>query len=191
VASATGYYGDRAEELLTEESAAGKDFLAGVVAKWEAAADPAREAGIRTLHLRMAPVQSPKGGALKTQLLPFKLGVGGRVGSGHQWAPWIGLAEAVSIWLFLLDHPDTAGPVNIVGPTPCRNKEYVRALGKVLGRPTLIPAPIPLMKLVLGSELINEMLLTSQKVVPARLEALGYEFQDRTIKDALRRELDR
>jgi uncharacterized protein (TIGR01777 family) len=191
VASATGSYGDRGEELLTEQSDPGTDFLAGVVRDWEAAADPARAAGIRTVHVRMAPVQGRAGGALKAQLLPFQLGAGGRVGSGRQWAPWIGLTEAASVWTHVLDTTELEGPINAVGPTPVRNREYVQALGRVLHRPTMIPAPIPLMKLALGSELIDEMLLTSQKVVPARLEGTGYEFLDRTIEDALRRELGR
>lgn len=191
VASATGWYGDRGEELLPDEAPRGAGFIADVVAAWEAAADPAREAGIRTAHMRMAPVQSPKGGALKTELLPFRLGAGGRIGNGRQWAPWVGLAEATRMWLFAMDRDDVHGPVNAVGPTPCRNSEYVRSLGRVLRRPTIIPAPVPLMKLALGSELIDEMLLASQKVVPARLEALGYDFIDRTIDDTFRRELGR
>lgn len=191
VASASGIYGNRGEELLTEHSSAGGGFLAGVVVEWEAAADAARQAGIRTVHLRMAPVQSTEGGALKAQLLPFRLGAGGRVGDGRQWIPWIGLQECVAIWLHALDHAEVAGPVNVVGPEPARNVEYVKALGRVLHRPTMIPAPVPLMKLALGKQLIEEMLLYSQKVLPARLEAHGYEFRDRTIEDALRRELDR
>lgn len=191
VASATGYYGDRGEELLTEQASRGAGFLALVVEAWEAAADPARTAGIRTAHLRMAPVQGRGGGALKAQLLPFRLGVGGRVGSGRQWAPWIGLAEAVRAWLFALDTTSVTGPVNVVGPTPCRNGEYVRALARVLHRPAIIPAPVRVMKLALGRELIDSTLLTSQKVVPARLEGLGFEFEDRTIDAALRREIGR
>lgn len=191
VASASGWYGDRGEELLPDDAPAGDGFVAGVVQAWEAAADPARVAGIRTVHLRMAPVQSRRGGALKAQLLPFRLGVGGRVGSGRQWAPWVGLTEAVRVWLQALDRPELEGPINVVGPTPCRNAEYVRALGRALHRPTLIPAPVPLLKLALGPQLIDEMLLASQKLVPARLEGVGYEFIDRTIDDALRRELQR
>ena len=191
VASASGYYGDRGEDLLTEEAVRGSGFLANVVTEWEAAADAAREAGIRTAHLRMAPVQGAGGGALKAQLLPFKLGFGGKVGSGRQWWPWIGLAEAASIWCFAADTPEVEGAINVAGPTPCRNVEYVRALGRVLGRPTLIPAPVPLMKLALTGDLIEETLLLSQKLIPARLEALDYPFLDRTIDDAFRRELGR
>lgn len=189
IASATGIYGNRGEEVLTEQSAPGGGFLAGVVQEWEAAADPARAAGIRTVHLRMSAVQSPGGGALGQQLLPFKLGLGGRFGSGRQWTPWVGLTEAAKMWLFALDTDAVEGPINAIGPTPIRNAEYVRALGRVLHRPTVLPTPVPAVKLVYGSQLVDEMLLYSQKAVPARLEALGYEFLDRTIDDALRREL--
>lgn len=191
VASATGWYGDRGEELLTEDAGRGDGFLANVVAEWETAADAAREAGIRTVHLRMAPVQGASGGALKAQLLPVRLGAGGKVGSGRQWWPWVGLTEAVNVWCFAADTPEVDGPINVAGPTPCRNVEYVRSLGRVLRRPTLIPAPVPLMKLALTRDLIDQTLLLSQKVVPARLEGLDYEFLDRTIEDAFRRELGR
>ena len=190
-ASAVGVYGNRGEELLTEESAPGDDFLAGVVREWEAAADPARDAGIRTVHVRMGVVLSPKGGSLKSQLLPAKLGLGGPVGSGRQWLAWISLAEVVRVWLHVLDDARISGVLNATGPTPARNKEFAKALGRVLGRPAFLPAPVPLMKLALGSQLIDEMLLTSQKVVPARLEALDFEFTERTIDQALRNELDR
>jgi len=191
VASATGLYGDRGEELLTEDSARGDGFLADVVEAWETAAKPARDAGIRTTNLRMSAVYSPDGGALKAQLPAFKLGAGGKTGSGSQWTPWIGVHEAARIWLFAMDHDALEGPVNVVGPDPARNVDIAKALGRVLGRPSFMPAPVPLMKLALGGELVDTMLLASQKVVPARLEGAGYEFVDRTIEDALRRELDR
>lgn len=191
MASAVGIYGDRDEELLTEDSRAGDGFLAGVVLQWENAAEPAREAGIRVAQLRMAPVQTPLGGGLKQQLLPFKLGVGGRVGSGQQWTPWIGLHETVRAWLFAIDDERVEGPINVVGPTPARNIEFTKALGSVLNRPTILPVPVPMVKLMYGSQLVDEMLLGSQKVVPARLEGLGFEFEDRTIRQALRRELGR
>lgn len=191
VSSAVGFYGDRGDELLVEGSEQGGGFLADVVRDWEAAADPARAAGIRTVHMRMAAVQGVQGGALKAQLLPFRLGVGGKVGSGTQWAPWVGLTEVVRMWCFAIDDPEVGGVVNAVGPTPVRQAQYARTLGRVLRRPAIIPAPVPLMKLALGGDLVREMLLASQKVVPARLEGLGYEFIDRTIEDALRRELGR
>ncbi|MCW2925705.1 MAG: hypothetical protein JWM98_3109 [Thermoleophilia bacterium] len=189
VARATGWYGDRGEELLVEDARCGAGFLASVVESWEAAADPAREAGIRTVHVRMGVVQARGGGALKAQLTPFRLGAGGRVGSGRQWLPWIGLEEVARVWLHVLDSDGMVGAVNAVGPTPCRNSEYAKSLGRVLHRPSVLPAPVPLMKLALGRELIDEMLLTSQKVAPARLEGSGYEFLDRTIEACLRREL--
>ncbi len=189
VSSATGIFGDRGEEVLTEQSEPGGGFLAGVVQEWEAAADPARAAGIRTVHVRMSAVQSPTGGSLAQQLLPFKLGLGGRFGSGRQWQPWVGLTEAARMWLFALDTAAVEGPINAIGPTPARNADYVRSLGRILHRPTLLPTPVPAVKLVYGGQLVDEMLLYSQKAVPARLEALGYEFLDRTIDDALRREL--
>lgn len=190
VASAVGIYGNRGDELLSEESAPGGGFLADVVQQWEAAADPAREAGIRTAHLRMAAVLSTRGGALKEQLMPFKLGLGGRVGSGKQWMPWIGLDECIRIWLLALDDDRVTGPVNVVGPTPARNVDFVKALGQQLHRPTLLPVPVPALKLRYGGDLVDEMLLYSQKIVPSRLEGLDYEFEDRTINRAIARALD-
>lgn len=187
-ASATGVYGDRGEELLADGAAPGTGFLAEVCVAWEAAADPARAAGIRTAHLRMCAVQSPKGGALKAQLLPFKLGLGGTVAGGRQWAPWIGLTEAVRIWMFAIDDDRVEGPINAIGPTPARNSEYVKALGRVLHRPTVLPTPTPVLRLVMG-DVIDSLLVASQKVVPSRLEGLGYEFLDRTIVQALEREI--
>jgi uncharacterized protein (TIGR01777 family) len=190
-ASATGWYGDRGEELVTEQSPAGTGFLAEVATAWEAAADPARDAGIRTVHMRLGVVQSRAGGALKLQLTPFRLGVGGRMGSGRQWVPWVSLEELGRMFAFVLDTPTLAGPINCVGPTPCTNGEYTKALGRVLKRPTVLPVPVPLMRLALGSDLVTEMLLASQKVAPARLEGAGFEFADRTIEDALRSALAR
>ncbi|MCW2961352.1 MAG: Epimerase family protein [Thermoleophilia bacterium] len=187
-ASATGIYGDRGEELLVDGAAPGDGFLADVCVAWEAAAEPARAAGIRTAHLRMCAVQSPRGGALKAQLLPFKLGLGGPIAGGRQWAPWVGLTEAVRIWCFALDDDRVAGPINAIGPTPARNRDYVRALGRVLHRPTVLPTPTPLLRLAMG-DVIDSLLVYSQKVVPSRLEGLGYEFLDRTIVQALEREI--
>lgn len=188
-ASATGYYGDRGEELLTEQASRGEGFLAEVVGAWEQAANPARDAGIRTVHVRQGPVYSPRGGALKPQLLPFKLGLGGPIGNGRNWAAWIGLHEAARVFLFAIDEEQVVGAINAVGPTPSRNREQARALGRVLHRPTILPTPVPVLRLAMG-EVVQE-LTGSQKVVPGRLEALGFEFSDRTFEDALRRELDR
>lgn len=190
-ASATGFYGSRGDELLTESSPRGNGFLAGVVERWEAATTPAVEAGVRVVRMRMAPVQSTEGGALAQQLRPFQLGLGGRLGDGRQWWPWIGLDEAVRAWLFALDEEAAEGPVNVVGPTPARNIDYVKALGRTLRRPTVLPTPVFALKAAMGSRLVDEMLLTSQKVVPARLESLGFEFGERTIDQALRHALGR
>ncbi|MCW2928446.1 MAG: hypothetical protein JWM86_2414 [Thermoleophilia bacterium] len=191
VASATGYYGDRGEEVLTEQSEPGTGFLADVVVEWEAAAEPARAAGIRTAHMRMSAVQARSDGALKELLLPFRLGLGGRMGSGRQFQPWVGLEEAVRMWCFALDTPELEGPVNAIGPTPARNTDHVRALGRAVHRPTFLPTPVFAVKAKFGGDLVDEMLLSSQKVVPARLEALDYDFLDRTIDEAIRRELGR
>ncbi len=190
VASGIGIYGDRGDELLTESAEPGGGFLAGVVEQWEAAADPAREAGIRTAHLRMAPILSRRGGALKEQLVPFKLGLGGRVGSGQQWLPWIGLHECIRVWLLAIDDDRFEGPVNVTGPTPARNIDFVKGLGRLLHRPTMLPVPIPVLKLRYGGQLVDEMLLYSQKAVPSRLEGLEFRFDERTIDQALRRELE-
>ncbi|MCW2973388.1 MAG: hypothetical protein JWN72_1661 [Thermoleophilia bacterium] len=188
-ASATGYYGSRGNELMTEQSTAGDGFLADVVSAWEAAAEPARIEGVRVATLRMAAVYSPRGGALKSQLLPAKLGLNGPVGDGQQWAPWIGLHDLVRIWLFVVDNPAASGIINAVGPTPARNREIAKALGRVLHRPAVLPVPVPAVKLLFGGQLVDEMLLTSQKVVPSRLEAIGFEFEHRTIDAALHAEL--
>ncbi|MCW2956310.1 MAG: hypothetical protein JWO69_1179 [Thermoleophilia bacterium] len=187
-ANATGWFGDRGEELLVDDAPPGTGFLADVCVAWQAAADPARDAGIRTVHLRMSAVQARHGGALKAQLLPFRLGLGGPTGGGRQWAPWGGLTDVVRMWLFALDDARVEGSVNAVGPTPMRNAEYARALGRALHRPAVLPAPVPLLRLAMG-DVIDSLLLASQKVVPARLEALGFDFLDRTIQDALAREL--
>ena len=141
------------------------------------------------VHVRLSPVLSARGGMLKTILPAFKLGVGGRIGSGTQWFPWISERDAAAVFVRAIDDDALEGPVNAVGPTPARNAEFVRVLARTLHRPALVPAPIPVMKLALGSEVIDEMLLASQKVIPARLEAVDFDFLDRTIEAALRHEL--
>jgi uncharacterized protein (TIGR01777 family) len=187
-ASAVGLYGDRGEELLTERSPRGNGFLADVVDVWEASADPARSARIRTVHLRAGAVQSPRGGALKEQLLPFRLGVGGPIGSGRQWAPWVGVTELARIFLFAIDTPELDGIVNAVGPTPARASEYAKALARELHRPTFMKVPAFVGRAIFGA-LVDDLILASQKIVPAKLEGAGYEFLDRTIAGALHREL--
>ncbi len=171
--SAIGYYGDRGDEELTEESAPGTGFLAEVVQAWEAAAAPARQAGVRVAFLRSGVVQSPDGGALKRLLLPFKLGLGGRIGSGRQWLSWVAIDDEVGAIRHVLATESVAGPVNLTAPNPVTNAEYTRTLGRVLHRPTVVPTPTPALQLLLGRELVSEMLLGGQRVVPAVLRASG------------------
>lgn len=183
-ASAVGYYGGRGDEELTEASQPGSGFLTEVVGQWEAAADPARSAGIRVVHLRFGTVLSPDGGALARMLLPFRLGLGGRVGSGRQYWSWISLADAVAATRFCLTAEDVAGPVNAVAPEPVTNAEFAHALGRVLKRPTIIPLPATLLRLLLG-EMGQELLLSSARVRPQRLVAAGFQFAHTDVAAAL------
>ena len=187
VASAIGVYGDRGDEILTEESAAGTGFLADVVRAWEAAADPAREAGIRVVHLRQGIVISKDGGALKPMLLPFKLGVGGRVGSGKQWWSWIGMDDLLAAYAQALEG-DLAGAVNVTAPNPATNEQFTRALGSTLHRPTVLPVPGFAARILFG-EMGDAMLLGGQRVLPARLVEAGFDFSAPTIDVALERAL--
>jgi uncharacterized protein (TIGR01777 family) len=181
--SAVGVYGDRGDEQLTEDAAAGDDFLARVCVAWEAAADPARAAGIRVVHPRTGVVIAKDGPLIDKVELPFRLGVGGRVGSGRQWVPWISLHDEVAALRFVIDRP-LAGPVNLVGPTPADNRELTRALGRVLRRPTLLPIP-PLAIRALYGEMGVTLATVSQRVLPARLVAEGFRFRHATILAAL------
>ena len=183
--SATGYYGDRGNELLREESAPGNNFLAGVCREWEAAAGPAREAGIRVVHPRFGIVLSPEGGALGTTLPIFKLGGGGRIGSGRQYWPWISIDDVVGAILHALDTETLEGPVNVTVPDPPTNAVYTKTLGHVLGRPTVFPLPAPAARLALG-QVADELLLASQRVEPARLEESGYSYRYPELEGALR-----
>jgi uncharacterized protein len=173
-ASAIGFYGPRGDELLDETSPRGSGFLAELVEAWEAAAEPARSGGLRTAHLRQGLVLSARGGALERMLLPFKLGVGGRVGSGRQWWSWVSLADTVAAYLFALDHP-LEGPVNVTAPGAVTNREFVEALGRALHRPAVFPVPSLAIKTLFG-QMGEEMLLGGQRVVPAKLEAAGFTF---------------
>ncbi len=184
-ASAIGYYGDRGAEVLTETSAPGADFLAHVCREWEAATEPARAAGIRTVNLRFGVVLSGAGGALAKMLTPFKLGVGGRVGSGQQYMSWIALDDAVGAIEHALTHERVAGPVNVVAPLPVTNAEFTKALGHALGRPTLFPVPAFGLRLALG-EMADALLLASARVEPAQLTATGYQFKYPQLDNALR-----
>ncbi len=189
-ASATGYYGDRGNELLTEESAPGHNFLAGVCQEWEAAADPAREAGVRVVHMRFGIVLSTEGGALATTLPIFKLGGGGRVGSGCQYQSWIALDDVTGAILHALSTDSLSGPVNATVPDPPTNIEYTKTLGRVLGRPTVFPLPAPVARLVLG-EVADELLLASQRIEPVRLKETGYDFRYPELEGAFRHLLGR
>ena len=184
-ASAIGYYGDRGNELLREESNSGNAFLSRVVEEWEAAAQPAREVDIRVANLRFGIVLSPEGGALGTTLPIFKLGGGGKVGSGRQWWSWVALDDVVGALVHALENESVEGPVNVVAPNPMTNAEYTKVLGDVLNRPTVLPAPAPALRLGLG-QVADELLLASARVEPAKLKESGYDFRYPELKGALR-----
>ncbi|MEJ7840621.1 MAG: TIGR01777 family oxidoreductase [Rubrobacter sp.] len=184
-ASAVGYYGDRGDEVLTEESSSGTDFLAGVCREWEAAAEPARQAGIRVVHPRLGIVLSPKGGALGTTLPIFKLGGGGKIGGGNQWWSWIALDDVVGSIVHALTEETVEGPVNVGSPNPMTNAGYTKVLGKVLGRPTILPLPAPAARVMLG-EVADALLLASQRMEPAKLRSTGYTFRYPQLEGALR-----
>lgn len=188
--SGINYYGDSGDEVLTEESPPGADFLAEVCKVWEASADPAREAGIRVVHPRMGIVLSPKGGALGRTLPIFKLGGGGRIGSGRQWWSWVALDDVVGAIVHALENDAVAGPLNVSTPNPLTNAQYTRVLGRVLNRPTVFPLPAPAARLVLG-EVADALLLSSMRVEPAKLEETGYEFRYPELEGALRHLLGR
>jgi uncharacterized protein (TIGR01777 family) len=184
-ASAIGYYGDRGAEPVTEESAAGDDFLAQVSRDWEAATAPAARAGIRVVNMRTGVVLTPDGGALAKMLPPFRLGLGGHVGSGDQYVSWIALDDLIKAMLYLLDNPHMAGPVNLTAPNPVTNRELAKTLGKVLGRPAVVPVPSFALRMAFGAE-GAEMLQSGQRVLPARLLATKFEFLFQQIEPALR-----
>jgi len=187
-ASAIGYYGDRGDELLTEDSSPGSGFLAEVARAWEAAADPARRAGIRVVHPRIGMVLAAHGGALATMLPLFRLGLGGVVGSGHQHVAWIALGDLVEAIRFLLATDGIAGAVNAVAPHPVTNRELTGTLGRVLRRPTLASLPAFLVPILFG-EMGPALLLASTRALPARLENAGFRFPHPTLEEALRAEL--
>ena len=182
--SAVGYYGDTGDRVVDETAPAGNDFLASVCVDWEAAAAPAVEAGIRTAFLRTGIVLSPDGGALGKVLPIYKLGGGGRSGSGRQWWSWISLDDQVAATEFLLT-ADVAGSVNMVAPNPVTNAEYTKALGRAVHRPTTI-TPMFGPRLLLGKELADSLLLTSTRVAPAALTAAGFQFGQPDLDGALR-----
>ena len=184
-ASAIGFYGDRDDAVLDEESDPGEGFLSEVSLEWEAAADPAREAGLRVAHLRIGIVLSRHGGALKQMLLPFQLGVGGKLGSGDQYMSWIGLEDLTRIIEYAIEQPAIQGAVNAVAPTPVTNAEFTRTLGRVLRRPTIFPVPGFGVRLLFG-EMGDALLLGSTRVVPTRLSATSFTFEHADLDSALR-----
>lgn len=176
-ASATGYYGNRGDEVLTEESSRGAGFLADVCQEWEVATQAAMRAGIRVANLRFGIVLSRNGGALRLILPPFRLGLGGRIGSGRQWWSWIHIEDVVGAMLDVLHgRNDISGPVNVVSPNPVRNVEFTRALAQVLRRPAALPLPAFAAKLAFG-ELAEEGMLASGRVMPKKLNESGFEFR--------------
>jgi uncharacterized protein (TIGR01777 family) len=184
-ASAIGYYGNRGDEVLTEQSEPGVGFLASVCRDWEAAATPAGEAGIRVAHLRFGVVLSPAGGALARMLGPFKMGVGGALGSGRQYVSWVALDDALGAIGHVLSTRQLQGAVNVASPRPVTQSEFARTLGRVLGRPTVLPMPAFAVRLMFG-EMGDELLLASQRLEPARLLASGYAFGFPELEPALR-----
>jgi uncharacterized protein len=184
-ASAVGYYGDRGDEELTERSSPGADFLAGVVQAWEAAAQPAVEAGIRTVFLRSGVVLSADGGMLPRLVSLFRFFVGGRLGSGRQWMSWVSIDDEVGAIRFLFDRDDLSGPVNVTGPSPVTNAQFTEALGAALHRPTAVTVPAFGPRLILGREMADELLFVSQRAVPSVLAAAGYDFAHRDVATAL------
>ncbi len=189
-ASAIGYYGNRGDELLAEASAPGVRFLAGVAREWEAAAEPARRRGLRVVHPRIGVVLGPAGGALAKMLPPFRMGLGGKLGTGKQWISWIALDDLLGVLTHLLVTETLQGPVNAVAPNPVTNAEFTRTLGRVLGRPTLLGMPAAAARAMFG-EMADEMLLASTRVVPERLLASGYRFRHPDLEGALRHLLGR
>lgn len=182
--SAIGYYGDRGDELLREESAPGAGFLAEVCQRWEEATTPAVQADIRTAHIRTGIVLSPKGGALGAMLLPFKMGLGGRIGDGRQWMSWVHVQDMVGAINHILKNDLLQGPVNMVAPKPVTNAEFTGILAGVLSRPAILPMPAVAVKAAFG-EMGTELLLASQKVEPGKLISSGYPFRYRELRAAL------
>jgi uncharacterized protein len=185
VASGAGIYGNRGEELLDESSTLGSGFIADLCRQWEEAAEPAVDAGIRVVHLRMGIVLGPDPGGIVARLKPiFRFGLGGRLGSGTQWMSWISLTDLISAIFFLFDHPEITGPVNFTAPNPVMNAQFARALGRQLHRPAAFRVPAAALRLRFG-EFADEGLLAGQRAFPSRLTAAGFQFSQPTIDQAL------
>jgi hypothetical protein len=188
-AGGVGIYGDRGDEILTEESSLGSGFLAEVGQAWEAAAEPARSTGIRVVKFRQGIVLAREEGALARMLTPFRLGLGGRIGSGKQWLSWIGLDDLVAAYAFALEREDLSGPIDLTSPTPVTNSRFTSALGDALRRPTILPVPAVAIRMLFG-EMGDAALLQGQRALPARLLEAGFSFAyedlDRALAHALR-----
>lgn len=185
-ASAVGYYGSCGDKILTEDSAPGDDFLAGVCRDWESAAAAARNAGIRVVHSRFGIVLSKNGGALQKMLLPFKMGLGGPLGSGNQYMSWITLPDTVQAMRFALENDAVSGALNFVAPEPVTNRAFTRALGRAVRRPAVLPLPAFALRLALGKQAANETMLASVRAIPEKLTSHGFQFQHPQLETALR-----
>jgi uncharacterized protein (TIGR01777 family) len=183
-ASATGIYGDRGDETLNEQSESGGGFLAGVCREWEKATEPAHRAGVRVVNLRFGPILARVGGMLEKMLTPFKMGLGGKIGSGKQYISWVAIEDSVAAMKLALTDEAIRGPLNVVSPKPVTNERFTRALGEVLSRPTVMAMPAFAARLAFG-EMADEMLLVSQKVIPKRLQAAGFQFEYPDLETAL------
>lgn len=182
-ASAVGFYGDRGDETLTEDSPSGNDFLAQVCSAWEAEAVCAEVLGTRVVRARFGLILGPDGGAMSRLVPVIRSGLGGTLGNGQQWWPWVHISDVVGALTFLLEKESVKGPVNVVGPHPLRQREFIREMGRSLGRPAWVPAPRLALRAVLGE--MSSMLLASQRAVPKALEIAGFEFQYPGLKEAL------
>jgi uncharacterized protein (TIGR01777 family) len=184
-ASAIGIYGSRGDEVLTEKSALGSDFLADLCRQWEGATAPAAEAGIRTVSVRSGIVLSARGGALGRQLPLFRVGLGGRLGSGEQWTSWVSITDEVRAVRFALDDAAVSGPMNVAAPAPVTNREFTAALGRAVHRPARLVVPPFALRLVFGRDLVDVALLASQRVQPAVLQGAGFAFRHADVASAL------
>jgi uncharacterized protein (TIGR01777 family) len=184
-ASAVGFYGNRSDEILDENSTSGEGFLADVCRQWEREAQRLIPLGVRVVHLRFGMVMSPNGGALQKMAAPFRLGLGGIVGTGNQFISWISIRDLVNIVDFIIRNENIKGPVNVVSPIPATNREFTKTLGYVLGRPTILPLPAFAVKMVFG-QMADEMLLTSARATPKVLLEADYQFKDQSLEAVMR-----
>ena len=188
--SAIGYYGDTGDNIVDEDSTRGEGFLSDIASQWEAATQVAQDAGIRTIHIRTGIVLSPNGGVLQKMLLPFKMGFGGVVGNGKQYMSWISIDDIVGIIDYMLNNEKLSGPYNLVAPQPATNYSFTKSLGRALHRPTILPMPAFVARMVFG-EMADALLLSSSRVAATRLNALGYTFIDKELDQTLSRLIDK